>query len=110
MVQFLNRAEIVEQLNNVTGMEKILLLRSSMAMDKVLELLGPEEKDSIASMWLNGSFNGLTYGMRMQISENVPECQAIFQETSIAMRVLAASMWKAGSFSGENWNKGLLKL
>ena len=83
MVQFLNRAEIVEQLNDVTGMEKILLLRSSMAMDKVMELLGPEEKDSIASM---------------------------FQETSIAMRVLAASMWKAGSFSGENWNKGLLKL
>lgn len=110
MVQFLNRAEIVEQLNKVTGMEKILLLRSSMAMDRILEILGPEEKDSIASMWLNASFDGMTYGMRIRIAEVMPECQTIFQETSIAMRVLAASMWKAGSFSGENWNKGLLKL
>ena len=100
MVQFWERAEIVKRLAATTGMDKILLLKQ----------LGPEEKDNIASMWFKASFDELTYGMKMKIDKIMPECEEILQEMSATNRMLAASMWKAGSFSGENWNKGLLKL
>ncbi len=110
MVQFWERAEIVKRLAATTGMDKILLLRSSLLMDEILKQLGPEEKDNIASMWFKASFDELTYGMKMKIDKIMPECEEILQEMSATNRMLAASMWKAGSFSGENWNKGLLKL
>lgn len=79
-------------------------------MDEILKQLGPEEQDTIASMWFKGSLDELTYGMRMKIDKIIPECEEILQEMSTTNRMLAASMWKAGSFTGENWNKGLLKL